>query len=89
MKSEERVLYMLLILLLAIVFAAIDIKKTEDLKELHEIELNIIREQYRTNLEAKQTEYANAVLELRAELHATKVDYDMATNHIELLNADH
>lgn len=80
---------MLLILLLAIVFTAIDIKKIEDLKERHEIELSIIREQYRTNLEVKQTEYADAVLELRAELHATKVDYDMATNHIELLNADH
>ena len=80
---------MLIILLLAIVFAAIDIKKTEDLKERHEIELNIIREQYRTNLEAKQTEYANAVLELRAELYGVTFDYDMATNHIELLNADH
>ena len=80
---------MLLILLLAIVFAAIDIKKTEDLKERNEIELNIIREQYRTNLEAKQTEYADAVLELRAELYGMTFDYDMATNHIELLNADH
>ena len=80
---------MLLILLLAIVFAAIDIKKTEDLKERHEIELNIIREQYRTNLEAKQTEYANAVLDLSAELYGVTFDYDMATNHIELLNADH
>ena len=89
MKSKERVLYMLLILLLAIVFAAIDIKKTEDLKERNEIELNIIREQFRTNLEAKQTEYADAVLELRAELHAKTFYYDMATNHIELINANH
>ncbi len=89
MKYRERTIWILIVLLLASVFAAIDIKKTEDLKERHEMELNIIQEQYRTNLEAKQTEYADAVLELRAELHAVKFDYDMATNHIELLNADH
>ncbi len=53
------------------------------------IQQSILKQKYEKQLEVQQAEYQDAVIDLRQELHDAKFQLDMATDHIELINAGH
>ena len=53
------------------------------------IQQSILKQKYEKQLEVQQAEYQDAVTDLRQELHDIKFQLDMATDHIELINAGH
>lgn len=53
------------------------------------IQQSILKQEYEKQLEVQQAEYQDAVIGLRQELHDAKFQLDMATDHIELINAGH
>lgn len=55
----------------------------------HGIRQTVIKQKYEKQLEVQQAEYQDAVIDLRQELHDAKFQLDMATDHIELINAGH
>lgn len=59
------------------------------LVSVHGIRQTVIKQKYEKQLEVQQAEYQDAVIDLRQELHDAKFQLDMATNHIELINAGH
>lgn len=44
---------------------------------------------YENRLEIQQSKYEDEIIDLKQKLHGKTFELDMATNHIELLNADH
>ena len=59
------------------------------LVSVHGIRQTVIKQKYEKQLEVQQAEYQDAVIDLRQELHDAKFRLDMATDHIELINAGH
>ena len=59
------------------------------LVSVHGIRQTVIKQKYEKQLEVQQAEYQDAVIDLRQELHDAKFLLDMATDHIELINAGH
>ena len=59
------------------------------LVNVHGIRQTVIKQKYEKQLEVQQAEYQDAVIGLRQELHDAKFQLDMATDHIELINAGH
>lgn len=59
------------------------------LVNVHGIRQSVIKQRYEKQLEIQQAEYQDAVIDLRQELHDAKFQLDMATDHIELINAGH
>ena len=59
------------------------------LVNVHGIQQTVIKQKYEKQLEVQQAEYQDAVIDLRQELHDAKFQLDMATDHIELINAGH
>ena len=59
------------------------------LVSVHSIRQTVIKQKYEKQLEVQQAEYRDAVIDLRQELHDAKFQLDMATDHIELINAGH
>lgn len=59
------------------------------LVSVHGIRQTVIKQKYEKQLEVQQAEYQDAVIDLRLELHDAKFQLDMATDHIELINAGH
>ena len=59
------------------------------LVSVHGIRQTVIKQKYEKQLEVQQAEYQDAVIDLRQELHDAKFQLDMATDHIELVNAEH
>nr|WP_319218006.1 hypothetical protein [uncultured Trichococcus sp.] len=59
------------------------------LVNVHGIRQTVIKQKYEKQLEVQQAEYQHAVIDLRQELHDAKFQLDMATDHIELINAGH
>ncbi len=59
------------------------------LVNVHGIRQTVIKQKYEKQLEVQQAEYQDAVIDLRQELHDAKFQLDMATDHIELINAGH
>jgi len=59
------------------------------LVSVHGIRQTVIKQKYEKQLEVQQAEYQDAVIDLRQELHDAKFQLDMATDHIELINAGH
>ena len=59
------------------------------LVSVHGIRQKVIKQKYEKQLEVQQAEYQDAVIDLRQELHDAKFQLDMATDHIELINAGH
>ena len=59
------------------------------LVSVHGVRQTVIKQKYEKQLEVQQAEYQDAVIELRQELHDAKFQLDMATDHIELINAGH
>lgn len=59
------------------------------LVSVHGIRQTVIKQKYEKQLEVQQAEYQDAVIDLRQELHDAKFKLDMATDHIELINAGH
>ena len=53
------------------------------------IQQSILKQEYEKQLEVQQAEYQDAVIGLKQELHDAKFQLDMATDHIELINAGH
>ena len=77
MKYERPILIIFFTLLIAM------------LVNVHGIRQTVIKQKYEKQLEVQQAEYQDAVIDLRQELHDTKFQLDMATDHIELINAGH
>ena len=59
------------------------------LVSVHGIRQTVIKQKYEKQLEVQQAEYQDAVIGLKQELHDAKFQLDMATDHIELINAGH
>lgn len=59
------------------------------LVNVHGIRQTVIKQKYEKQLEVQQAEYQDAVIDLRQELHDARFQLDMATDHIELINAGH
>ena len=59
------------------------------LVSVHGIRQTVIKQKYEKQLEVQQAEYQDAVIDLQQELHDAKFQLDMATDHIELINAGH
>ena len=59
------------------------------LVSVHGVRQTVIKQKYEKQLEVQKAEYQDAVIELRQELHDAKFQLDMATDHIELINAGH
>ena len=57
------------------------------LVSVQSIRQTVIKQKYEKQLEVQQAEYQDAVIDLRQELHDAKFQLDMATDHIELINA--
>ena len=53
------------------------------------IQQSILKQEYEKQLEVQQAKYQDAVIGLKQELHDAKFQLDMATDHIELINAGH
>ena len=53
------------------------------------IQQSILKQEYEKQLEVQQAEYQDAVIGLKQELHDAEFQLDMATDHIELINAGH
>lgn len=46
-------------------------------------------ERYEKLLDVQEQKYMDEIIDLKQKLHGKTFELDMATNHIELLNADH
>lgn len=57
------------------------------LVSVHSIQQTVTKQKNEKQLEVQQAEYQDAVIDLRQELHDAKFQLDMATDHIELINA--
>ena len=77
MKYERSITLIFFALLIAMLVSAHGIRQT------------VIKQKYEKQLEVQQAEYQDAVIDLRQELHDAKFQLDMATDHIELINAGH
>lgn len=77
MKYERSITLIFFTLLIAMLVSVNSIRQT------------VIKQKYEKQLEVQQAEYQDAVIDLRQELHDTKFQLDMATDHIELINAGH
>lgn len=77
MKYEKSIIIILFALLIAMLMSVNHIQQT------------VLKQKYEKQLEVQQAEYEDAVIDLRQELHDTKFQLDMATDHIELMNAGH
>lgn len=77
MKYDKSIIIILFALLIAMLMSVNHIQQT------------VLKQKYEKQLEVQQAEYEDAVIDLRQELHDTKFQLDMATDHIELMNAGH
>ena len=77
MKYERSITLILFALLIAMLVSVQGIRQT------------VVKQKYEKQLEVQQAEYQDAVIDLRQELHDAKFQLDMATDHIELINAGH
>ena len=77
MKYERSITLIFFALLIAMLVSVQGIRQT------------VIKQKYEKQLEVQQAEYQDAVIDLRQELHDAKFQLDMATDHIELINAGH
>lgn len=77
MKYERTITLIFFTLLIAMLVNVNGIRQT------------VIKQKYEKQLEVQQAEYQDAVIDLRQELHDAKFQLDMATDHIELINAGH
>ena len=59
------------------------------LVSVHGVRQTVIKQKYEKQLEVQQAEYQDAVTDLRQELRDAKFQLDVATDHIELINAGH
>lgn len=46
-------------------------------------------ERYKKLLDVQEQKYMDEIIDLKQQLYGKTFELDMATNHIELLNADH
>ena len=77
MKYERTITLIFFTLLIAMLVSVQGIRQT------------VVKQKYEKQLEVQQAEYQDAVIDLRQELHDAKFQLDMATDHIELINAGH
>ncbi len=77
MKYERSITLIFFALLIAMLVSVQGIRQT------------VVKQKYEKQLEVQQAEYQDAVIDLRQELHDAKFQLDMATDHIELINAGH
>ena len=77
MKYERSITLIFFALLIAMLVSVQSIRQT------------VVKQKYEKQLEVQQAEYQDAVIDLRQELHDAKFQLDMATDHIELINAGH
>ena len=77
MKFERSITLIFFALLIAMLVSVQGIRQT------------VVKQKYEKQLEVQQAEYQDAVIGLKQELHHTKFQLDMATDHIELINAGH
>jgi len=77
MKYEKSVIMILFAVLIALLMSVNNLQQT------------VLKQKYEKQLEVQQAEYQDAVIELKQELHDAKFKMDMATDHIELVNAEH
>ena len=77
MKYERSITLIFFALLMAMLVSVQGIRQT------------VVKQKYEKQLEVQQAEYQDAVIDLRQELHDAKFQLDMATDHIELINAGH
>lgn len=77
MKYEKSVITILFAVLIALLMSVNNLQQT------------VLKQKYEKRLEVQQAEYQDAVIGLRQELHDAKFRLDMATDHIELINAGH
>ena len=77
MKYERSITLIFFALLIAMLVSVQGIRQT------------VVKQKYEKQLEVQQAEYQDAVIDLRQELHDAKFQLNMATDHIELINAGH
>ena len=77
MKYERSITLIFFALLIAMLVSVQGIRQT------------VVKQKYEKQLEVQQAEYQDAVIGLKQELHDAKFQLDMATDHIELINAGH
>ena len=77
MKYERSITLIFFALLIAMLVSVRSIQQT------------VTKQKNEKQLQVQQAEYQDAVIDLRQELHDTKFQLDMATDHIELINAGH
>ena len=75
MKYERSITLIFFALLIAMLVSVRSIQQT------------VTKQKNEKQLQVQQAEYQDAVIDLRQELHDTKFQLDMATDHIELINA--
>lgn len=77
MKYEKSIIIILVTLLIAMLMSVNHIQQTA------------LKQKYEKRLAVQQSEYIDAVIDLKKDLNDTKFQLDMATDHIELMNAGH
>ena len=77
MKYEKSIIIILFALLIAMLMSVNHIQQTA------------LKQKYEKRLAVQQSEYIDAVIDLKKDLNDTKFQLDMATDHIELMNAGH
>ena len=77
MKYEKSIIIILFALLIAMLMSVNHIQQTA------------LKQKYEKRLAVQQSEYIDAVIDLKKDLNDTKFQLDMATDHIELMNAEH
>ena len=77
MKYERSITLIFFALLIAMLVSVRSIQQT------------VTKQKNEKQLQVQQAEYQDAVIDLRQELHDAKFQLDMATDHIELINAGH
>lgn len=76
MKYKKSVIMILFAVLIALLMIVNNLQQT------------ILKRKYEKQLEVQQAEYTESIVELKQELHDAKFQLDMATDHIELVNAE-
>lgn len=77
MKYDKSIIIILFALLIAMLMSVNHIQQTA------------LKQKYEKRLAVQQSEYIDAVIDLKKDLNDTKFQLDMATDHIELMNAGH
>ena len=77
MKYDKSIIIILFTLLIAMLMSVNHIQQTA------------LKQKYEKRLAVQQSEYIDAVIDLKQDLQDAKFRLDMATNHIEMMNAGH